>query len=217
MTVTTIHPRQLDERRQAGTVDLIDVRTPAEFREVHVEFARNVPLDRLNPAELTADRNGSPLYFICKSGTRGRQACERMNRLDPALAMYLLLIGQHPTSEHLPAALLAAARLHGRLEQHEQALALYERLQREFGDRPESDVVLYESSWTLRNLGRDDAADELLNRLHDQFPQSPRWADATYRLAERAYLRKDLAPARALLALDPVVNSTWKNGITTLR
>lgn len=78
MSVATIQPRQLDEQRRTGAVDLIDVRTPAEYREVHVEFARNVPLDRLDPAELTAGRNGGPLYFICKSGTRGRKACEQM-------------------------------------------------------------------------------------------------------------------------------------------
>lgn len=78
MSVETISPQEIEDRRRSGAVDLIDVRTPAEFREVHVEFARNVPLDRLDPAELTAGRNGSPLYFICKSGSRGRQACERM-------------------------------------------------------------------------------------------------------------------------------------------
>jgi rhodanese-related sulfurtransferase len=78
MSVITIHPRQLEEQRRTGTVDLIDVRTPAEFREVHVEFARNVPLDQLDPAALTAGRNGAPLYFICKSGSRGQKACERM-------------------------------------------------------------------------------------------------------------------------------------------
>lgn len=78
MSVATIHPRQLDEQRRTGSVDLIDVRTPAEFREVHVEFARNVPLDQIDPAVLTAGRNGAPLYFICKSGSRGRKACEQM-------------------------------------------------------------------------------------------------------------------------------------------
>lgn len=127
------------------------------------------------------------------------QSCERLNRPDPALSMYLSLIEQHPGSEHLLAALLAAARLQDRLQQDEQAIALYERLQREFGDRPESDVVLYESAWVLRDLGRDAEADELLSRLHHDFPQSTKWADATYRLAERAYLRKDFEQTRGLL------------------
>jgi rhodanese-related sulfurtransferase len=81
MTVATISPRQLAERHQAGSVDLIDVRTPVEFREVHVEFARNVPLDRLDTAAIVQTRNGSPdepLYVICHSGGRGRKACEKL-------------------------------------------------------------------------------------------------------------------------------------------
>ena len=77
----TIAPRALDELHRSGrTIDLIDVRTPAEYREVHVKFARNVPLDRLEPQGLMAARNGSceePLYVICRSGARGRQACEK--------------------------------------------------------------------------------------------------------------------------------------------
>ena len=81
MTVTTITPRELAEICKCqGKSDLIDVRTPAEFREVHVEFARNVPLDRLDPAAELQSRGGSteePVYMICRSGSRGRQACEK--------------------------------------------------------------------------------------------------------------------------------------------
>lgn len=79
--MTTITPRQLAELAQAGTpIDLIDVRTPVEFREVHVGFARNIPLDRLDPAQLLSSRNGTdrPLYVICRSGGRGQQACAKI-------------------------------------------------------------------------------------------------------------------------------------------
>ena len=80
MTVATVTPARLQELRTAGkSIDLIDVRTPVEYREVHLEFARNVPLDRLDPAALAGDRRpGEPLYVICKSGGRGRQACEKL-------------------------------------------------------------------------------------------------------------------------------------------
>jgi len=64
-------------------VDVIDVRTPVEFREVHVEFARNVPLDQLDPQSLMQSRNGAtndPLYVLCRSGGRGQQACERFRK-----------------------------------------------------------------------------------------------------------------------------------------
>ncbi|HEV3259775.1 MAG TPA: rhodanese-like domain-containing protein [Gemmataceae bacterium] len=80
MTVTTISPKQLAELCRNGKIDLIDVRTPVEFREVHAANARNVPLDRLDPATVMQARNGNkdePLYLICRSGSRGRQACEK--------------------------------------------------------------------------------------------------------------------------------------------
>lgn len=76
--VQSISPQELRDRHQTEGLELIDVRTPAEYREVHVEFARNVPLDQLKPNELMAARNGNgeqPLYVICKSGSRGQQAC----------------------------------------------------------------------------------------------------------------------------------------------
>lgn len=78
----TISPQGLENLRRAGQpIDLIDVRTPVEFREMHVEFARNVPLDRLDPTAIQTERTGSPsqpLYVICRSGSRGRHACERL-------------------------------------------------------------------------------------------------------------------------------------------
>lgn len=77
----TITPQQLNDLVKRGeTVELIDVRTPAEFEAVHVNFARNVPLDRLNPAQLAADRRGQDraMYVICRSGSRAKQACEKL-------------------------------------------------------------------------------------------------------------------------------------------
>lgn len=81
MAPTTISATRLAELHRAGKkLDLIDVRTPVEFQEVHVEFARNVPLDRLDTAALIQEHGGSddePLYMLCRSGSRGRQACEK--------------------------------------------------------------------------------------------------------------------------------------------
>lgn len=81
MNFTTISPQELHDAVQAGkNVELIDVRTPVEFREVHVSFARNVPLDQLDAAQLAAGRTGTspPLYVICRSGGRGQQACSKL-------------------------------------------------------------------------------------------------------------------------------------------
>jgi len=82
MSITHINPRELAELCKAGKkIDLVDVRTPVEFREVHVEFARNVPLNELDVPMLLQTRAGAagePLYVVCRSGGRGQQACERL-------------------------------------------------------------------------------------------------------------------------------------------
>ncbi len=81
MSIEAIKPKELLELcKQGRKIDLIDVRTPVEYREVHVGIARNAPLDQLDPASLMHARNGSandPLYVICRSGSRGQQACEK--------------------------------------------------------------------------------------------------------------------------------------------
>ena len=81
MNVATITPRELEAMRLRGSpVELIDVRTPVEYREVHAGPARLVSLDRLDPREVMEARTATkddPLYLICRSGSRGRQACEQ--------------------------------------------------------------------------------------------------------------------------------------------
>lgn len=77
---STITPRRLAELRESGeSIELIDVRTPAEFGEVHVDFARNVPLDSLDPTRFQHDGDGQqPLYVICRSGSRAAKACDKL-------------------------------------------------------------------------------------------------------------------------------------------
>jgi rhodanese-related sulfurtransferase len=80
MMIQTISPHQLAELgKHVRKLRLIDVRTPVEYREIHVEGAVNVPLDRLDPAAVLKDGSpkDEPLYLICRSGSRGRQACEK--------------------------------------------------------------------------------------------------------------------------------------------
>lgn len=81
MSVKTITAGELLALRNEGKpLDMIDVRTPVEFREVHAEGARLVPLDRLEPHTVMGDRSGNsaePLYILCRSGGRAKQACEQ--------------------------------------------------------------------------------------------------------------------------------------------
>lgn len=81
MSVAVITPRELAELGKDGKrIDLIDVRTPVEYREMHLEIARNVPLNHLDPAAIMQARNDledGPLYVICRSGSRGQLAGEK--------------------------------------------------------------------------------------------------------------------------------------------
>jgi rhodanese-related sulfurtransferase len=81
MTCVSISPEELLDLQAEQQVDLIDVRTPAEFGEVHAQGARNVPLSELKPAELMKSRNGTtgqPLYVMCRTGNRAAKACQKL-------------------------------------------------------------------------------------------------------------------------------------------
>lgn len=83
-TMKTIPCTELYRKCTAGEqVDLIDVRTPVEFREIHADIARNIPLDRIDPQAVIAERNGrkdEPLYIICRSGNRAKQVIEKFHK-----------------------------------------------------------------------------------------------------------------------------------------
>jgi rhodanese-related sulfurtransferase len=81
---TTISPQELAELRKAGThIDLIDVRTPVEYCEIHLDIAQNVPLHQLDPQAVMQARSGTkddPLYVVCHTGKRGEKACEKFRQ-----------------------------------------------------------------------------------------------------------------------------------------
>jgi rhodanese-related sulfurtransferase len=64
--------------RSGEMVDLIDVRSAAEFREVHLECARNVPLNILRRQLFQQRDSTHSLYVICQKGSRSKLACERL-------------------------------------------------------------------------------------------------------------------------------------------
>ena len=56
---------------------LLDVRTPAEYRDGHIPGAVNRPLDRLQVEDLPKE---APLFAYCLSGARSAQACQLLRR-----------------------------------------------------------------------------------------------------------------------------------------
>ena len=87
--IQILEASQVQARLQAGEpIDLLDVRTPVEYREVHAVGARLVPLDRLDPVEFLCRPTGRLLAVLCKGGGRARRACETLAALDiPGLVL----------------------------------------------------------------------------------------------------------------------------------
>jgi rhodanese-related sulfurtransferase len=75
---------QLGER---GLV--IDVRTPAEYRQCHLPGSVNAPLDSLDNARLASLARqfklnpGDPVFLMCQGGNRAKRAAEALNAQSP--------------------------------------------------------------------------------------------------------------------------------------
>lgn len=60
---------------------MIDVRTPAEFRHLHLPKSVSMPLDALNVSEIMAlqrQRETDGILLICQSGQRATRAAEKL-------------------------------------------------------------------------------------------------------------------------------------------
>jgi TolA-binding protein len=130
---------------------------------------------------------------------RGR-ALEHLEQLDPALAMYHVVIERYAASVQEAEALWRAARLHDTFQQPTAAIDLYGRLIKEHPDFADLDAAIYRRAWLLLQTDQSAAADDLFERLRRDFPQSRFAADATLRLAERAVAAAKYADAQGLLA-----------------
>lgn len=79
--MNTINVKELQALLNSGeAVDLIDVRTPAEYAAVHVAEARLHQLDTLDCGAVIAGRKGaahSPIYILCHSGVRAGKAAAK--------------------------------------------------------------------------------------------------------------------------------------------
>ena len=62
---------------------LIDVRSPAEYAQVHAEGAISLPLDKFETSavrKLCGDRTDKPVFLICKSGERSANAQAQLQK-----------------------------------------------------------------------------------------------------------------------------------------
>lgn len=80
--MATISATALHELLQNNAAqNIIDVRTPVEFAEVHVAAAKSVPLDSMDPENLHETYRLSlekPVYILCRSGQRAAKAADQL-------------------------------------------------------------------------------------------------------------------------------------------
>ncbi|MBA4149237.1 MAG: rhodanese-like domain-containing protein [Verrucomicrobia bacterium] len=84
----TISVHEAAEKR-TGVV--LDVRTPMEYEEVHLPDSVLLPLSELKPAKVAELAAGRPVHVLCRSGSRARQACEKLQ--DSGLAGLAVIDG----------------------------------------------------------------------------------------------------------------------------
>ncbi len=72
--VREIDPNQLEALKANGSLQLIDVRTEAEFAQAKIEGSTHIPLHML-PLKVQDLQKSEPIVFYCRSGARSAQAC----------------------------------------------------------------------------------------------------------------------------------------------
>ena len=65
------------EQKLKEKIQLLDVRTPSEYRRGHIKGAKNVPLNEI--ARYTPATNET-LYVICHSGVRSKMAAKKLKK-----------------------------------------------------------------------------------------------------------------------------------------
>ena len=77
--VRVFHWHDVDALPRNGSVQLLDIRTPAEFKRGHLNGFFNIPLDDLRANLTTLDKE-KPVYVTCQVGLRGYLACRILSQ-----------------------------------------------------------------------------------------------------------------------------------------
>ena len=65
------------EQKLKQNIQLIDVRTPGEFRRGHIKNAKNIPLNEIGSYTPVSDKK---TYVICHSGARSKLAAKKLKK-----------------------------------------------------------------------------------------------------------------------------------------
>ena len=67
-------PKEADERRRAGLIQLVDVREVSEWKQARVPGAVLLPLSTITAKSLDGLPKEKPIVFYCRSGNRSSRA-----------------------------------------------------------------------------------------------------------------------------------------------
>jgi rhodanese-related sulfurtransferase len=72
----TIEPQEF--QAAAERLLLVDVRTPAEYEEVHIQGSLLHPLTRLKPEQIRETAANRGVCVVCRTGSRSREGAEKL-------------------------------------------------------------------------------------------------------------------------------------------
>lgn len=73
--------RGIEEYKTVKGAVLLDVRTPGEYAEGHIENSVNIPLQSIAEAEKIIASKTVPIFVYCMSGARSSQAAGILKRM----------------------------------------------------------------------------------------------------------------------------------------
>ncbi|HSV97043.1 MAG TPA: tetratricopeptide repeat protein [Spirochaetota bacterium] len=146
-----------------------------DYRNLQVEgeAERTAALEK-TAAEIIAASDSSYWGYVRRNGhyvAAGLYYDARM--YEKALASYLKFVERSPSSFFAPLGLQQAARSHEAMGRNKEAIAVYERLEKDYADSAVADQILYDAGRLYQMEGDLFKSRESFNRLMTLFPKSP--------------------------------------------
>lgn len=79
-TFEILDPKTYEKAIEKGNVQLVDVRTPREFKSGHLGQAINIDFFRTGTFRLEIEKldKAKPIYLYCRSGQRSQKAAKKL-------------------------------------------------------------------------------------------------------------------------------------------
>ena len=80
--IKVLAPSDFKKQIESKSVQLIDVRTPSEFKSGHIKGAKNIDFFSIKfSSEINKLHKEKPVYLYCRSGNRSKQASNKLAKL----------------------------------------------------------------------------------------------------------------------------------------